>query len=89
MKHGKFLSFLSGVVFPDTIRFFQDTNKISFTVVSKNRHKKKSFCQVDYRGEDAPNIHQKMKNRETYVQLHGEMVNHSKSNELMMMNKAR
>lgn len=85
MKHGKFLSFLSGVVFPDSVKFFADTNKIVFTVCSKSRFKKKSFCQVEYRGEDAPQIHSKMDGKEVYVMTHGEMVNHSRSNELMMI----
>lgn len=85
MKHGKFLSFLSGVVFSDSVKFFADNNKIIFTVCSKNRYKKKTFCQVEYRGEDAPQIFSKMDNREIYIMAHGEMVNHSRSNELMMI----
>lgn len=85
MKHGKFLSFLSGVVFPDNVKFFADNNKIIFTVCSKSRYKKKTFCQVEYRGEDAPQIFSKMDRREIFVMLHGEMVNHTRSNELMMI----
>lgn len=85
MKHGKFLSFLSGVVFPDSVKFFADNNKIILTVCSKNRYKKKTFCQVEYRGDDAPQIFSKMENREVFIMSHGEMVNHSRSNELMMI----
>ena len=85
MKHGKFLSFLNGVVFPDSVRFFADNNKIIFTVCSKSRFKKKTFCQVEYRGEDAPQIYSKMEKREIYISAHGEMVNHTRSNELMMI----
>jgi len=74
-----------GVSQVNSVKFFEDNQKLSFILKTKNVYKKKASVCVEYYADDALKVYNKMCNSDTYVIAHGDVVNHSRNQSLIFL----
>lgn len=76
---------ISGVIFPEDVRYFDDSKKLTFTIKSKGLNYKVSKIYCEYYKDDSYIINRKINHSQVYAKVVGKMVNNNKTGSLFCL----